>query len=105
VLNDLGELASERGAHEQSRMLCEQSLQLAVELGDRRGQAAALKNLGRLAQRRGDAERAAALYQKNLALRIELGDKRGVASALECLSQLAPQRRITTYTRLQWQAV
>jgi tetratricopeptide (TPR) repeat protein len=72
MLNNLGELAEDQGEHERAEALYEESLRLAVELGDRRCQAAVLNNLGRLAHHMGDEDRAVALWNKSLSLRRDL---------------------------------
>lgn len=60
----------------------QQHLELATELDDRPGQAAALGNLGNSYADLGDPHTAIKYYEQHLALARELGDRRGEATAV-----------------------
>jgi len=60
-------------------MLCQQSLKINQELGDKRGISTSLHNLGSLAQATGEYDEARMFYQKSLKINQELGDKSGMA--------------------------
>jgi non-specific serine/threonine protein kinase len=79
ALRGAGVLAWERGDRARSRTLCEESLALYRELGDRRAIATALISLGNVAE---DYAQARAVYEESLALCRELGDRQGMATSL-----------------------
>ena len=61
ALNNLGLVVLYQGDHDRAAELCQESLTLARELGDKKSIAAALTNLGDVARDRGDSARAAGL--------------------------------------------
>jgi hypothetical protein len=71
------------GQFERAASLCDESLILARELGNREGIANALLTLARLAQQRGDLRRASTTCSESLLTRSDLGDRRGIAECLE----------------------
>jgi DNA-binding CsgD family transcriptional regulator len=78
-------------------MLCEESLSLFQELGDKRGVAWSLRNLGFVVWSQGNNERASVLSEESLALFREIGDKWGIANSLRILGLVA--RRQGDYGR------
>lgn len=64
----------------------EQNLQLARELGDRRGEMSALGSLGRAYDALNEHEKAIECYELALKLARELGDARSERQALRCLT-------------------
>ncbi len=67
---------------ERAEMLCEESLKLCQELGDRAGMAFSLYQLGMLASTTGNPTMARMRIEEALALCREVGDKDGIAWAL-----------------------
>ena len=70
--------------------LLERALALYQDLGDRRGEADALRNLGRVRYVTGDYPAATDLLERALALYQDLGDRRGEAGALHDLGRVRP---------------
>jgi len=60
----------------------ERSLEIAEELGDRRGMRHSLYNIGLLYNNKGDYEKALDYYERSLAIKEEIGDKRGMGISL-----------------------
>ena len=89
ALFSAGYAAIGQGDFLQAQPFFEQSLALAQEIGDERGQAAALAQLGWLVMSRGAAERAAALSQQSLELARAVGDKHSASGALNILADVA----------------
>jgi hypothetical protein len=69
--------------------LCEESLALFQEVGDKWMIAAVLVTAGLIARKQADGARAAAHHREALALSREQGDKMGVARALDGLGGIA----------------
>jgi tetratricopeptide (TPR) repeat protein len=84
-----GYLATFQNDYQQAMTLCEQSLALYRELGDRRGIAAALFMVAMTIGDQGDIAGAEALVEESLALRRALGDEEGIASSLHLLGEFA----------------
>ena len=80
ALNGAGLLAYWQGDYDRATQLCEESLALFRELGDKRGTATALLDLGTVAREQGDQGRAAMFYEGSLTLFRELGDKENIAN-------------------------
>jgi predicted ATPase/class 3 adenylate cyclase/Tfp pilus assembly protein PilF len=89
ALHRAGLLAHRQGEVEAARSLFKESLEIARELGDSAGIAAAVSSLGRLALTQGVYAEAQILFEESLALSRESGDKRGIAAALNELGRLA----------------
>jgi tetratricopeptide (TPR) repeat protein len=70
------------GEHEQSQRLCQESLALYRQAGDRPGMAMALKHLGIVAGAMGRLEQAERQLGQALALYQEIGDPHGTANTL-----------------------
>jgi predicted ATPase/DNA-binding CsgD family transcriptional regulator len=93
VLGGAGVLAHSQGDSRQAKVLCEESLALFRELGEKRGIAASLNGLGLIV---GQATRARngyalarALYEESLAILRELGDIWGSAETLWDFARVA----------------
>lgn len=103
ALYSIGVLATEQGDYARAEELASESLTIFEELGDLRGQAAALNIRGSIAKYQGDYARAVILYEACLVLRRELGDPVGTAVALNNLGTIAGEqcqhdRAIELYT-------
>ena len=61
----------------------EESLAIARDLGDRRGEASSLRGLAMAVRLRGEDTQARSLHQESLAVALELDDKRQIASSLK----------------------
>src|SRR5262249_53003230 len=72
-----------------ARSLCEESLAIRRELGDRLGIATSLALLGETLYLQGEAAGAESHYQESLTIRWELGDRLGITEMLEALAELA----------------
>ena len=70
------------GQYERAIELYQQSLDLATEISDRRGEANSLGNLGSSYHALGQYERAIEFYQQSLDLATEISDRRGEANSL-----------------------
>jgi tetratricopeptide (TPR) repeat protein len=79
--HSLGEWAKARDGYEQT-------LQIARELGDKRGLASSIHNLGTLQQDQGNLAEAARLFGESLQIKRELRNTRGVAYSLGQLGML-----------------
>lgn len=86
ALNGAGVLAHYQGDYRQAKVLCEESLALFREQGDKRGMVASLNGLGLIVgqatRARNDYAVARALYEESLAIVRELGDLWGIAETL-----------------------
>jgi predicted ATPase/DNA-binding CsgD family transcriptional regulator len=93
ALNGAGVLAHSQGDSRQAKVLCEESLALFRELGDKRGIAASLNGLGLIVgqatRARNDYAVARALYEESLAIVRELGDIWGIAETLWDFARVA----------------
>jgi non-specific serine/threonine protein kinase len=89
ALLGLGTLAWRRSAFPTARAALEPALPLLRELGDRHGEALALKLLGNERRPLGDLRGARALHERSLAIYQELGDERSVAELLNNLAGIA----------------
>ena len=92
ALRAVGALRHQRGDFHQTEAT-EQALALFRELGDRRGEAAALRVLGMSARRRGDLDTADTHLEASLAICRAEGDRHGAAMALVNLGIRAQERR------------
>jgi non-specific serine/threonine protein kinase len=79
ALHGHGSLAYMQGDYQQARAVCESSLTLFREVGDRRGIADALLSLDSIALRQGDYAAAASSLDASLALHTALGNTPGIA--------------------------
>jgi predicted ATPase/class 3 adenylate cyclase len=86
-----GRLSNLAGDREGARLLWEEGLASARELGDKRSIAAALSGLGNLARYGADYDlsKARAFFEEALLIRRELGDKLGAGTMLTNLSVVA----------------
>ena len=89
ALHGAGVLAASQGDYGTAHTLCEESLSIFRELGNKQGIALSLGNLGNMAYNQGDYATARALHEESLALRRELEDKQGIAYALNGLGNVA----------------
>jgi len=89
ALNDLANVAADRGDYGHARTRYEASLALRHDLGDRRGIADVLTNLGLLASDQRDYGRARTLLEQSLVLQRELGDSERIAITLANLGIVA----------------
>jgi predicted ATPase/DNA-binding CsgD family transcriptional regulator len=93
ALGGAGILAHSRGDSRQAKVLCEESLALSRELGEKRGIAASLNGLGLIVgqatRARNDYALARALYEESLAILRELGDIWGIAETLWNFARVA----------------
>jgi predicted ATPase/DNA-binding CsgD family transcriptional regulator len=92
ALNTAAMLALYHDEHERRVTLCEESLKLYRELGDKRGIASALNELGRVARSKGNRARAQTLFTESLELYREVADKQGCAEALIYLAETLSSR-------------
>jgi predicted ATPase/class 3 adenylate cyclase len=88
ALNAAAFLASRQGDYEATRALCEESLVVGREVGDKRVMASSLNILGHVAIDHGDTGAAWALYEESLRLWRELGDTQGIAMVLNNLGSV-----------------
>jgi tetratricopeptide (TPR) repeat protein len=77
------------GDRHRARSLCDQSLTLFRDVGDKQGMSDALIQLGEIALDHGNHEKAAALHEHSLALRREVGHRSGIAQSLGYLGSVA----------------
>ncbi len=89
ALHAAGQLARHQADIARGISLCEESVAIYRERGEKRGGAYVLRTLGLLVADGGDPERARALFEESLALSRETGDELGVARALSTLGCLA----------------
>jgi predicted ATPase/DNA-binding winged helix-turn-helix (wHTH) protein len=83
-----GVLAGEQGDYASADALIRESLDIALQLGDKQGAAVSLNALAVHARDRGDVAVASSLYEESLALWRELGDQKAVARSLSNLANL-----------------
>jgi DNA-binding CsgD family transcriptional regulator len=88
ALNGAGWLAGLQGDVDRAEMLCQESLALYRELGDRRSAALALHRLGVGASMRSKYAEARSLLDESLALYRQIGDKAGLAYSLMALGSV-----------------
>ncbi len=89
ALADAAELAEVQHDHKRAEELARQSLALATELGDRRGEACALRLLGGVARWHSDFARAATFFQDALARYQEAHDEWGIAASVRSIGGVA----------------
>lgn len=87
-LRELGNVANRQADYERAVPLYRQSLELARELGDRRGESATLNNWASIEWELGDLAAARTHYEQALALYRQLGNRLGEARALNNLSNV-----------------
>lgn len=88
TLNQLGQLAQDRGDVHEAAALYDRALQLRRAAGDRRGQAKTLEKLGRLRLELGEPEKARDLLQEALRILEGIDDPRRRGSLLLALGEL-----------------
>jgi tetratricopeptide (TPR) repeat protein len=81
-------LANRQDDFVHGRTLCEESLALAKQTGDRRGQALVLMELGTIADALTDWSAATTHFEQCLPLFRDLGDRKGVAATLQNLGNV-----------------
>lgn len=89
ALNGAGMLALSQDDHNQTEVLCGESLRLFRELGDKRGIALSLWRLGIVAWIRRNFSAARSMTEESLALSKEVGNKDGIADSLNLLGYIA----------------
>jgi predicted ATPase/DNA-binding CsgD family transcriptional regulator len=93
ALGGAGVLAHYQGDYRQAKVLCEESLALFRELGDKRGMVASLNGLGLIVgqatRARNDYAVARALHEESLAIVREQGDLWGIAETLWDFARVA----------------
>jgi predicted ATPase/class 3 adenylate cyclase len=89
VLRLAGALANDQGHYNEARALCQESLTIWRELGNKQGIATVLNQLGEMEWERGNYADARALCEESLALRRELGDPGSIAGCLYYLGTIA----------------
>jgi tetratricopeptide (TPR) repeat protein len=96
VLNDLGNAYEILGKMDRCIKCYETSIQLAKEIGDRKGEVSALGNLGNVYSALGQVEKVADYYGQALTIASEIGDGKGEGIDLGNLgnSYLTVQRNI-----------
>jgi tetratricopeptide (TPR) repeat protein len=92
ALYTLGGLALMQDDYALARDLTEQALELAQQVGHRRGIAQALSNLGSVAYYQADLDRSEVLNRRSLELNREIGNEHGVNVALHNLAIIAEHR-------------
>ncbi|MFY9561770.1 MAG: protein kinase [Terriglobales bacterium] len=83
-----GVLAGEQGDYGSADALIRESLNIALQLGDKQGAAVSLNALAVHARDRGDVAVACSLYEESLALWRELGDQKAAARSLSNLANV-----------------
>jgi predicted ATPase/DNA-binding SARP family transcriptional activator len=84
-----GVLAFQQGDLDRSAELCQESLRIYEELGDRQGTSFALNSLGNVCREQGAYDEATRLYERFLMLGRELRDEHSIAVALNSLGSTA----------------
>lgn len=87
-LLSLGSLQAEQGDLSRAQQTFEEALQVAQQIGNRRGEAIALTDLGHLQLDRGDLENARTIYVRAIAIQREIEDTRNAGSSLSNLGRL-----------------
>jgi tetratricopeptide (TPR) repeat protein len=82
-------LATEQGDHTAARQMFEDSLEMCLELEDKRGVAVALNGLAVFARDRGEIATAALLFERCVAIWKDLGDAADMARALSNLASVS----------------
>ena len=83
---NLGNAYQSLGEYERAIAFHQQHLDIAREIGDRRGQANSLGNLGNAYHSLGEYKRAISFHQQSLEITRDIGDRRGIANSLMSLS-------------------
>lgn len=94
-----GRLAYCQGDYEAAHPLCDESLRIFRELGDRWGIGLSLDCLGTLARVKGDYVASQSLHEESLRIFKELGDRWGIATSLLNLGLLASNQSDHTAAR------
>jgi tetratricopeptide (TPR) repeat protein len=89
----LGTLLSAVGSNDEALAESLAALQIAEELGERKGVADSLHQIGMIRQERGEYDTALELYERSLKIFEELGDGAGVASSLHQIGNINCLRR------------
>jgi predicted ATPase/class 3 adenylate cyclase len=92
ALTAAADLALQQGDTDRGEMLCEESLALCQELGDRAGIAHLLSLQGKVAFHRNKLAAARSLFEESLALWRKVGDKNGIGLTLYRLAWLAKEQ-------------
>ena len=88
-----GVLAGEQGDYASADKLIDESQDISLQLGDKKGVAVSLNALAVFARDRGDVARAQILFEATLGLWRELGDQKAVARALSNLANVLKLQR------------
>ena len=89
AVNYLGNIAQERGQHDEAKELYEESLRIRREIGYEYGIATSLNNLALVASHLGRYDEAEELHRQSLEMKREMGDRLGVANSLYNLGGVA----------------
>lgn len=89
AVNYLGNVAQERGQHDEAKELYEESLRIRREIGYEYGIATSLNNLALVASHLGRYDEAEELHRQSLEMKREMGDRLGVANSLYNLGGVA----------------
>jgi tetratricopeptide (TPR) repeat protein len=92
ALRGVGLLASLQGDHQAARALCEESLAIFRELGDKGGVAWSLSYLGYVPPDRENHGATQALFEESLSIFREIGDKLGIADSRFNLGHMAAEQ-------------
>ena len=103
ALHAAANLALTQGDYDQLEALCEESLTLFRELGDKQGIAHNLSLLGRVAFERGNITTTRVLFEESLALFREVGDKENIAWSLFSLAWLSSEQGEDASARLLYE--
>ena len=82
AVNNMGLLHANRGNIEKALECYHQSLEIKIELGDKRGEAVAYNNIGMVHDNKGGIPKALEYYEKSLHLREVVKDTQGIAISL-----------------------
>jgi CHAT domain-containing protein/tetratricopeptide (TPR) repeat protein len=88
ALVNRGQRLFSQGNYRQALTISQLALQIAEQLGDRRGMTVALRNIGNIHFGQGDYAQASEYFQKSLKLAEEQKDKTGIARALGSLGSI-----------------
>ncbi len=103
ALNGAGVLARMQGDYDEARVLSEEGLTIARELGDKSGIARSLLTLGTVALDQGDYDGARVQYEESLTIQRTLGSKWGIAASLLNLGIVALERSDYDGARVQYE--
>ncbi|WPD21397.1 MAG: tetratricopeptide repeat protein [Candidatus Electrothrix scaldis] len=92
LLGDAGMMYKALGHLEDALALCQQSLAIRRESGDRKGEGMLLNNIGTIYHVRGDYTTALTYLDRSLDIRKETGDRKGEGATLSNISQIYSAR-------------